>query len=114
MFIDWGCPVCGAMNSDDINDIRRLSCICTECKAECEVSFEIEVTEVNEVKKVNLQDQISPLDEAGNAKKAKGIENKIDDDKTCFTCDFLIDHFVCEIHGEIKDENNHVCNNYKD
>lgn len=53
------------------------------------------------------------VQKAGNAKKAKGIENKIDDDKTCFTCNFLIDHFVCEIHGEIKDENNHVCNNYQ-
>jgi hypothetical protein len=111
MNIGWTCPDCGAVNSNDINHAQYCTCICEECKAECEVYFEIEVTEV---KKVNLQDQISPLDEAGNAKKAKGIENKIDDDKTCFTCNFLIDHFVCEIHGEIKDENNHVCNNYKD
>ena len=45
MLVNWDCPDCGNGNSDSTNHAEINTCICEECKAECEVYFEIEVTE---------------------------------------------------------------------
>jgi hypothetical protein len=47
--IEWKCPDCGAYNSDAIEHAQTYTCVCTKCKTECEVYFDVVVSEVNKV-----------------------------------------------------------------
>jgi hypothetical protein len=47
--IEWKCPDCGAYNSDTIEHAQTYTCVCTKCKTECEVYFDVVVSEVNKV-----------------------------------------------------------------
>ncbi len=49
MLVNWDCPDCGNGNSDSVNHAEINTCICEECKAECEVDFEVEIINISKV-----------------------------------------------------------------
>lgn len=49
--VDWRCPKCDNVNTDDAVKAADYTCVCDKCGAECEVYFEVDIN-ITEVKAI--------------------------------------------------------------